>query len=465
MRRALGAVVLLSGCVYYNGVYNAKRLTRSAEKADRDGRTIEATNYWSQVIVKADSVVARHPASEYVPQVELLRGRAMARLGQCPEAIPVLEAALPFAPDSAALETATFELARCYAAGGNIAAAADAFGRLANARTLETRREARFQYAHALRMAGRFPEALDALARVDDPRAPSERMVALAGAGQLDSAWVMADSAVARADTSAPWDSLLSVAGRRDPAAASAMVDRLLQMPGVPLAEQARWLAADGVRLMALDSARGDARLGQAGAVGGASEPAGAARLLRVKLALGRVVAAADLAPVLDTLAALRDVTRAAFEAVPLYDAAVRVRAAADSAAIKAPEADMALFLAAEAARDGLHSARLAAALFHRIVDQWPASPYAPKALLALHDVRPADVPDLGGELAARYPASPYYAALRGESDPRLQSLEDSLSAFATSRAMERAQPAASPATPSQPGVRRPGTQTPNELR
>jgi hypothetical protein len=29
---------LLGGCVYYNGMYNAKRLAGSARKAERDGR-------------------------------------------------------------------------------------------------------------------------------------------------------------------------------------------------------------------------------------------------------------------------------------------------------------------------------------------------------------------------------------------------------------------------------------------
>ena len=93
MRRALGlcAALVCTGCVYYNGVYNAKRLSREAERAEREGRTIDAQGLWAQVVVKADSVIARHPASGYIPQVELLRARAMARGDHCPEAAPALQ--------------------------------------------------------------------------------------------------------------------------------------------------------------------------------------------------------------------------------------------------------------------------------------------------------------------------------------------------------------------------------------
>ena len=55
-------VGLLSGCVYYNGMYNANRLARSARKAEREGRTFDANNLWGQVATKAESVVVRHPA-------------------------------------------------------------------------------------------------------------------------------------------------------------------------------------------------------------------------------------------------------------------------------------------------------------------------------------------------------------------------------------------------------------------
>ncbi|MEE8268024.1 MAG: hypothetical protein V3R97_03855, partial [Gemmatimonadales bacterium] len=56
-----GLLVLATGCVYYNGMYNANRLANKAEKAERDGRSFDAQSYWAQAEVKADSVISRHP--------------------------------------------------------------------------------------------------------------------------------------------------------------------------------------------------------------------------------------------------------------------------------------------------------------------------------------------------------------------------------------------------------------------
>ena len=458
MRVALvSAVVLLGGCVYYNGVYNAKRLTHAAERAERDGRTIEARDYWAQVVVKADTVIARHPASSYVPEVQFLRARALGRMDQCGEAVPALRQALTAAPDSAAIEAGTFELARCLARLGDISAAADAYGQVIGARDPALRNEARFQYVHALRLSGRYAAALDAAANLADPRLPAERMVALAGAGRIPEAMTLIDSAVAHADTTAPWDSVLSAGGRRDPMAMSALVDRLVALPAATPAMKSRWLLEDGLRLMAHDSIRGDARLAEAAAAGPATEPAGRARLARAEQRLARARTSQDLALVVDTLEVLRDVPGARARAAVLADAATRVRAAADSAAAGAPRADLALFLAAETARDALAMPSLAGVLFRRLVEEQPGSPYAPKAVLALHQLDPEGVPDFPA-LLERYAASPYVAALHGEVGPGLRILEDSLSQFAaTAGAASEGTPVApEPAQPTAPGTRRP---------
>src|SRR5215204_1617598 len=81
---------LLGGCVYYNGMYNANRLARSARQAERDGRTLEASSLWGQVATKAESVVVRHPTSKYAEQASLLQGIALAKLGQCAQALAPL---------------------------------------------------------------------------------------------------------------------------------------------------------------------------------------------------------------------------------------------------------------------------------------------------------------------------------------------------------------------------------------
>src|ERR687890_73754 len=84
---AVACAGLMSGCVYYNGMYNANRLATSARKAERDGRTFEANNLWGQVATKAESVLVRHPRSKYAQDASLLRGVALARMGQCDQAL------------------------------------------------------------------------------------------------------------------------------------------------------------------------------------------------------------------------------------------------------------------------------------------------------------------------------------------------------------------------------------------
>lgn len=454
---AVSAVLLLTGCVYYNGVYNAKRLTHAAERAERDGRTIEARDYWAQVVVKADTVIARHPASPYIPQVQLLRARALGRMDQCGDAVPALRQALPAATDSAAVEAGTFELARCLARLGDIAGSAEAYGQVTGARDPLVRNEARFQYVHALRLSGSYQAALDAAANVADPRLAAERMVALAGTGRIPDALALADSAIAHADTAAPWDSLLSAGGRRDARAMSALVDRLRALPTATPAMKSQWLLNDGLRLMPTDSVRGDARLVEAAAAGPGTEPAGRARLARAEQRLARARTSADLALVVDTLEALRDVPGARARAAVLADAVTRLRAASDSTAAGAPRSDLALFLAAETARDALGIPSLAEVLFRRLVDERPDSPYAPKAVLALHQLDPDAVPEFPA-LLERYAASPYMAALRGEIGPGLKVLEDSLNRFAefSGGVLPGTQPRPGQGQPTTPGTRRP---------
>jgi hypothetical protein len=208
---------------------------------------------------------------------------------------------------------------------------------------------------------------------------------------------------------------------------------------------------------MASDSVRGDARLAEAAAAGPGTEPAGRARLARAERRLARARTSADLALVVDTLETLRDVPGARARAAVLADAVTRLRAASDSTAAGAPRADLALFLAAETARDALGIQSLAEVLFRRLVDERPDSPYAPKAVLALHQLDPDAVPEFTA-LLERYSASPYMAALRGEVGPGLRVLEDSLSRFAESATAVRegAQPRPGQGERTVPGTRRP---------
>jgi hypothetical protein len=101
-------------------------------------------------------------------------------------------------------------------------------------------------------------------------------------------------------------------------------------------------------------------------------------------------------------------------------------------------QGDLQLFLAAESARDSLVAPFLAEAMFRRIPDGFPASPYAPKAILAVQHMNPAWVDSARALLEGRYNTSPYLAMVRGETTDEYRVLEDSLGAFAQAQLVRK---------------------------
>jgi tetratricopeptide (TPR) repeat protein len=426
---------LLGGCVYYNGMYNTNRLARSARKAERDGRVFEARSLWGQVITRAESLVVRHPRSKYADEANVLRGLALARLDQCPAAVGPLGRVTVLHRIGELSEESSLALGRCQLELGDAALADLAFVRVIDSRDPARRREARFQHVRALRLAGRYEEALAVLRENPDSRAGSDLLLSLAGAGRGNEALAVADSLVASKDTAFAWDSVIATLGRRDPRVASTLVDRLQSDPRATPQLRAARLYDDAVRLLDVDTARAVGRLQQAAAVEGRTDGGERARLHLLRLALGRAHTLDDLGPHADSLAALA--TRggaAATEAATLGSSIARLRLLADSAGPGMPEGDLRLFLGAEEARDAVAAPVLATVLFRRLADEWPASPYAPKALLAAGRLVPADAEDSRARLDSLYRDSPYLAVLRGEDPPAYRVLEDSLQKFAVSQ-------------------------------
>src|SRR5215218_7299868 len=177
---AIFIVGLVSGCVYYNGMYNANRLASSARRAERDGRTFEANNLWGQVATKAESVVVRHPRSKYAAEARVLRGLALAKLGQCEQGLAGLSQIAVAQLSSDLREDAWLASGRCHISLGNMAAADAAFEQVVDSKNTARRSEARFQRARALRSEGRYDEALSVLGGVKESRAVSELLLALA---------------------------------------------------------------------------------------------------------------------------------------------------------------------------------------------------------------------------------------------------------------------------------------------
>jgi tetratricopeptide (TPR) repeat protein len=423
---------LLGGCGYYNGMYNANRLAHSARKAERDGRTFEANNLWGQVATKAESVVVRHPTSKYAEDAGVLRGVALARLGQCEQALGALgRVPLDRKPDDLT-EDALLATGRCQLTLGNIPASEAAFSQLLDSKDRDRRREAHFQHARLLRQSGRYQEALRALEGIKDPRADSERILALAGAARLPQALALADSLIARRDTTRPWDSLVVLMGQQSPAAASRLVDRIRPLPVHSSEIQTRRLLEDGIRLAYIDPARAAGRFREAVSLGGGTDVAGRASLQLILLDLRRARRVEDLPPVIE---ALKRVTNrfetVAYQSTQLGATVGGIHGAATSVTWETPRGDLRLFLAAEAARDSLQAPDLAEALFHRILEDYPNSAYAAKVVLAVQQLDSTWADSARGLLEGRYLDSPYLAVIRGESSEGYRQLEDSLGAYA----------------------------------
>jgi len=449
MKWATMLVLGLVGCVYYNGMYNANRLANSARKAERDGRTFEATSLWGQVATKAESVVVRHPTSKYAEEAAILRGVALARMGQCEAALSALSRVAVARLSTELSEEAWLATGRCQVTLGNIAAADVAFARVLDSKNPARRREAHFQRARTLRYLGNYTEAIRSLEDNREPRAARERLLSLAGAGQLPAAMALADSLIARGDTAQPWDSLVTSLGQQHPASASLLVDRLRRLPGRSPEIQARWLLEDGLRLMDSDTARASFRYKEAIVVGGSGPAAGRASLELARLNLRATTQPRELSTWILKLGELSKQHQVVASDIMLLSTTVAgVLAASDSSTPGTGQGDLRLFLASETARDSLQAPRLAETIFIRIVNEWPDSPYAPKALLAAQQLNPAWADSARALLETRYVSSPYLAMIRGEDAFAYRQLEDSLEAFAITRS--------GAARPGSPGRRRP---------
>ncbi len=454
MKRLMPILVgaaLVSSCAYYNAMYNARRLSDAAEKAESEGRRFDASTLWGQVTVKAETVIARHPDSKYAPEAYALMGRAHARLGNCTRARPALESALAAPLDSALALDAELWLAGCHADLGQQPEAIARYERLIAIGGPELQRAARAGLVRSLRIAGRTDDA----ARIVDahPDFPAiERLSTLAAAGRGPAVLALADSLIAAGDSTVSWDSVIGWLAARDRLAASELVDRADSVPGTTPAMLANRLLADAARFSD-DLPRARARLEQVRDQTAAPDAAATARLELIRLDMRSTASREQLDLILQALA--KEVAESPLgpQAQIMLRSIEQVAFAVDSSAPGSPAGDMRVFLAAEAARDRLAAPRLAASLFRSIAAGWPDSPYAPKALLAAAVLAGDTL--LAAEAESRYPTSPYVLAVGETAVASLRALEDSLGAFADSIRIRP--PAPAPVTAPRPAGARPG--------
>jgi hypothetical protein len=208
-------------------------------------------------------------------------------------------------------------------------------------------------------------------------------------------------------------------------------------------------LVEDGQRLAPTDTARAATRFREAVELGAAGEAAGRASLGLVSLDLSRASRPEDLPPVVEKLNRLARTYQTVTMAANQLRGTVAGVLAASALTPDTPQGDLRLFLAAEAVRDTLAAPRLANAMFHRIHEDWPWSPYAPKAILAAQQLDSTWTDSARVLLEERYLDSPYLALIRGEATPAYRQLEDSLGRFsATLSAPAQRSPGARRAPP-----------------
>lgn len=446
----------LSGCVYFNSMYNARKLTSQAEKAEREGRTLDAATYWGQVAVKAETLLARHPESDYVPEAQILRGQAYSHLRDCSRARPALLAGIGAAEDSALTRLALLTLARCEASLKSPRLALSAYERfLAGGEVPDS---IMAEYSEALRRAG-FPDSAATVMSGVEGEFLMQRLRVLAAAGdtaQIDSLVRVLHS---RTDTAQGWDSVAALLARHDPVAASHLLDAIGDLPGMETRARANALLADGRRLAATDRERAAERFAEAARLD-SLEVAPVARFAALRLELDSVDSRAALAGLLERSARDSANVYVGGDVQAFRRAALGVLDGTDPSDTSSTR-DLRWFLSAEAARDQLRAPRLAQVLFRAFPDQFPNSPYTPKALLAALFLAPGDSV-ASAMLGSTYSSSPYVLASLGLTAQGLAALEDSLGAFTATRASSDSSRTRRPARPGQqPGARPAGVELP----
>ncbi len=397
-RPALLLLALLAACTY-NGVWNARHADRDANRALLDGDDSAAVRSFALAAAAAETLLARNPASRWTPEALTLAGRGLAFTGDCGHALSRLDAARTRTNDRNTRDRASLAAGWCLLRAGRYAESLAQLEPLQQSRdhdvaTLATRWTARSMLAQgnavgAARVLARTDSgaaewtlARDAADRGQIPRAESllvrritDRDLRPALVGLLSDFWTRGDTATAYRIASLAVQSR----GRADLRAAAALTvaDRLI------------------------DAGRGlDARI----------LLAPVPKLTSDSLVVGRA-RDAMLGIALRDLSSLEEIDRVARrEALGSGHAA----GAALLARILAPE-DSATgagrFLAAEVLRDSLFARRAARALFTHLPT---ASPLAAKGWLAAAAITPDSAPAFVAIVRARWPDSPYLAALDG---------------------------------------------------
>lgn len=395
----LALAVLVAACAY-NGVWNARRADGEGNRALLDGDDSAAIRSFALAAAAAETVLSRNPASRWTPEALTLAGRALAFSGDCGRAMTRLDAARAKLRDPIARDRASLAAGWCLLRTARYSESLAQLEPLQQSRDHDVATLATRWTARAMLAQGNAVGAARVLARSDS------------GAAE----WTLARDAADRGEIPRA-ESLLV---RR-------IADRDLRPSLIPLLNDL-WLRGDtatAYRVATLAArSRGQAELRAAAAVTIAEHLIDAGRGVEARallapvpklssdtLLVGRArdemlgIALRDL-PSLDEIERVAQREKSGNGRVSDAVLLARVLSAADTAT------GAGRFLAAEVLRDSLAARRAARALFTRL----PAgSPLAAKGWLAAAAITPDSAPAYVAIVRARWPDSPYLAALDGK--------------------------------------------------
>ena len=390
-----------SGCVYYNGIYNAQAEARLADaklRRDDDG---EATSRFQRSAAIAETVLVRHPKSKWRHRALYIAARSGAMAAQCDRAVPRLQQLLAGSTlNFAERERSRLALATCEVRAGQSAAARPRLDSMFRSADREIARQSRLWAARA------------ALSMGDRDAVP-------AYLGNLDAGVLQ-------------WELITASMAAREYARVESLLVQRARLGDYrdDVTRALRDLLADG-RVQAAERivdqydaarVRDDSRARMHYAVGDMYAREGLDSLARRHLYAARTLSQRDTVTARDANArlALLEITRVA--SVRELDTLV---ARQDSVVWRTSYARQVadrlllfrLYLAAEIARDSLRAPRLARALFLRVARDAPSSPLVPNAWYAAALLEPDSAPAWQRRILLDFSSSSVAARLRGE-DP-----------------------------------------------
>ena len=409
----LAAWLVGSGCVYYNGIYNAQAEARLADaklRRDDDG---EAVTRFQRSAAIAETVLVRHPKSKWRNRALYIAARSGAMAAQCARAVPRLEQLLAGTTLNGIERTRSrLALATCDVRAGR---SADARARLDSLLLTGDREIARQSRLWAARAA---------LSMGDRDAVP-------AYLGNLDAGvlqWELINASMSAREY-ARVESLLVQRARlgdyRDD------VTRALR----DLLGDGRVQAAEQI-VDQYDEARvrDDSRARMHYALGDMHARVGRDSLARRHLYAARTLAQRDTVTAHDATARLALLALPRVTSVRELDTLIArqdsvvwrtsyARQVAERVllfrllASRGDAENASLYLAAEVARDSLRAPELARALFLRIARESPSSPLVPNAWYAAALLEPDSALVWQRRVLANFAGSSVAASLRGE-DP-----------------------------------------------